>query len=263
MTKAIAEISHDFTQDQISLIKATVAKNATAEEFKLFLLRCKQKGLNPLEPGQIYFVKYGSSPGTIVIGVDGFRSIAASTGKHTGTQRGIIRDETGKCIGGWAEVYRSDWSKPAREEVSLSEYNTGKAMWQKMPETMIKKVAEAAALRIAFPNELGGLYSADEMEQAAPKERNVDTAPQVTHTEGKNLDNYVIPFGKYKGLTLGTINRSDLSNYIDYIQNKALEENKEITGNVAEFMDTAIEFLTSKDDMPPPKIDNTEEQTIN
>lgn len=158
----------DWTNEQLNLIKSTVAKGATNDELGLFLYRCKNMGLDPLKPGQIYFVKYGSAPGTMVVGIDGFRSQAAKTGKHVGTQRGVIRNDKGDCVGAWCEVYRSDWAAPAKEEVSRSEYDTGKAMWAKMPETMIKKVAEVAALRMAFPDQLGGLYSPEEMEQAAP-----------------------------------------------------------------------------------------------
>lgn len=158
----------ELSKDQVALIKATVAKNATDDELKLFLYRCSQMGLDPLKPGQIYFIKYSSAPGVMVVGIDGFRAKAEASGKHTGTKRGIIRDNKGVAIGAWCEVYRNDWTEPAREEVSLKEYNTGKSQWLKMPETMIKKVAEVAALRMAFPDLLGGLYSQEEMDQAEP-----------------------------------------------------------------------------------------------
>ena len=125
-----------LSDDQLSLIKATVAKNATDDELKLFLYRCKELNLDPLRPG---------------------------------TKVGIIRDDKGHCIGAWCEVYRKDWTEPAREEVSLVEYNTGKGLWSKMKETMIKKVAEVAALRMAFPDQLSGLYSQEEMDQAELK----------------------------------------------------------------------------------------------
>lgn len=162
-----------MSKDQLELIKNTVAKNATNDELKLFLYRCKQMGLDPLKPGQIYFIKYNNSAGTIVVGLDGFRAKAEASGRHAGTKRGIIKDEKGKALGAWCEVYRSDWREPAREEVSLEEYNTGKGQWAKMPETMLKKVAEVAALRMAFPDILGGIYSQEEMDQAEPKEKRV------------------------------------------------------------------------------------------
>lgn len=39
-------------------------------------------------------------------------------------------------------------------------------MWKKMPEVMLSKVAEAQALRAAFPNTTTGLYIEEEMQQA-------------------------------------------------------------------------------------------------
>lgn len=177
----------EMTPDQLDLIKSTVARNATNDELKLFLYRCKNMGLDPLKPGQIHFVKYGQNPGTMVIGIDGMRARASATGKHVGTKRGVLKDDKGTLEGAWCEVYRKDWTHPAREEVSLKEYNSGKHNWIKMPETMIKKVAEAAALRIAFPDELGGLYSEDELDHTrevsnAQKERTAQVAAVVERT---------------------------------------------------------------------------------
>lgn len=154
----------------MSLITATVAKGATPDELKLFLYRAQNLGLDPLKPGQIHFIKYGTGPGTIVVGIDGFRAKASRTGKLAGIKRGAIHDEKGTLIGGWAEVFRTDWKEPAREEAPLKEYNTGKSQWAKMPETMIKKVAEVAALRMAFLDDLGGIYIPEEMEQAATRQ---------------------------------------------------------------------------------------------
>jgi recombination protein RecT len=118
MNNALA-LQNEFNSEQLALITNTVAKGATKDELQLFLYRCKHMGLDPLKPGQVHFVKYGNNPGTIIIGIDGFRSKAAKTGKHTGTKRGVIRDEKGVCVGAWCEVFRSDWTQCAREEVSL------------------------------------------------------------------------------------------------------------------------------------------------
>jgi len=72
-----------FTDEQLKLIKDTVAKGATDDELKLFLYRAQSLGLDPLKTGQIYFIKYGSGPGTIVVGIDGFRARANRTGKRS------------------------------------------------------------------------------------------------------------------------------------------------------------------------------------
>lgn len=178
MSKALAVASDQgFSKDDIDLIKSTVAKGATDNELKLFLYRCKNMGLDPLKPGQVHFVKYGNNPGSIIVGIEGFRSKAAATGKLSGIKRGVIRDEKGKVVAGWCEVYRTDWQHPAREEVAFAEYTTGKNLWASKPETMIKKVAEVAALRMAFPDDLGGVYSDDEMPEV---NHNAEKAKQLT-----------------------------------------------------------------------------------
>lgn len=165
-----------YSEKQLDLVKRTVAKNATDDELELFFYRCKELELNPLMPGQVYFLKFGTAPGTVIIGLDGFRIRAHRTGQLSGIKRGVIRNEEGECIGGWADVYRKDWSHPAHEEVTLSEYmDPRKQTWKSMPETMIKKVAEVAALRMAFPDHLGGLYLSEEMDK---KTREVESEPE-------------------------------------------------------------------------------------
>ena len=169
-----------LTREQVDLIKHTVAVGATDNELKLFLYQANKRGLDPLTR-QIYFIKrkqYNPDTekyeeiGTIQTGIDGFRVVADRTGKLSGIKRGTIKDDKGTLVGAWAEIYRTDWTQPAREEVSFKEYCQTKKdgspmrLWASMPETMIKKVAEAAALRMAFPEDLSGIYTHDEMQQA-------------------------------------------------------------------------------------------------
>jgi phage recombination protein Bet len=199
-----APLASQFTSEEMQLITETVAKGATPKELELFLYRCKLMGLNPLKPGQIHFVKYGNSPGTIVVGIEGFRSIAGRTGKLSGIERGVNRDDQGRIIEGWAKVYRSDWQRPAFETVPMAEYNTGKAMWAKMPETMIKKVAECAALRMAFPDDLGGVYEHAELDQAKPPKTRAEELEELGQCEPTV---WTFPFGSFKGKTLEQVHR--------------------------------------------------------
>lgn len=230
-------VQSDFSNDQLELIKSTVAKGATNDELKLFLYRCKNMGLDPLKPGQVHFVKYGNNPGSMIVGIDGIRAKASRTGKLAGIKRGVTKDENGKCIGGWCEVYRSDWQHPAREEVPMSEYNTGKAQWQSKPETMIKKVAEVAALRMAFPDDLGGMYAEEEVQRdqvrdARAKElttsvQETTAAPEYEAAEyfdapaeavEPGLGDFVFTVGKkHKGKKLKDISYDELEAFIQYV----------------------------------------------
>lgn len=200
----------EFSREQVDLIKSMVAVGATDDELSLFLYRAKITGLDPLSR-QIYFIKrkkknedgeYESS-GTIQVGIDGFRIIADRTGKLKGIKRGTMVDERG-ILRGWAEVYRKDWDEPAREEVSFEEYAQKDyqsqkpiGLWKSMPETMIKKCAEAAALRMAFPADLSGIYSYEEMAQAGnepyisatPPSKEKSTPKYTSNVSHPNFDN--------------------------------------------------------------------------
>ncbi len=255
-------VKEQFSETDLQLIKDTVAKNATTAELNLFLYRAKAMGLNPLKPGQIYFVKYGTSAGTIVVGLDGFRSLAAKTGKHRGTRRGVTKDAEGNLIGGWAEVSREGWIHPARADVSLAEYGKNQGNWKTMPETMITKVAECAALRMAFPDELGGVYGEDERivtEQAPPVVRHVDAQIEnltdrpefetvIDHYE--DITNQPIPEvvyvfktgGTRKGKPVSSFSQERLNTFIGEVD-KLVDAGKDIPGDVMFDYNAALEYL--------------------
>jgi phage recombination protein Bet len=172
----------DFNQDQIDLIKSQVAIGATNDELKLFLNQCKRTGLDPLLR-QIYFMKRGSKM-TIQTSIDGFRVIAERSGDYAGQDEPefeeIGLDGQLKCAKVKVYRFRGDTRYCAAVGVAyMSEYKPQQGqdfMWNKMPHTMLAKVAEALALRKAYPQDLSGLYTGDEMDQAIP-EGVLDGAP--------------------------------------------------------------------------------------
>lgn len=167
-----SELTSGLGREQIDLIKKTVAKDATDTELDLFVYHCNKTGLDPLAR-QIYFQKRPSKNGpqmTILTAIDGYRLIADRTGKYAGNDDPVFDNENvprRATVTVWKLVagVRSPFTATARWD----QYYPGDAqgfMWRKMPHLMLGKCAEALALRKAFPAELSGLYTTEEMEQA-------------------------------------------------------------------------------------------------
>jgi phage recombination protein Bet len=171
MSNELARI--EFNPEQVELIKNTIAKDATNDELKLFLYQCQRTGLDPMTR-QIYFMKRGGKV-TIQTSIDGFRVIAERSGDYGGQDEPIFVKEEGDL---YCKVtvyrFRGEIRYPAAVGVAYwKEYCPASGqdfMWKKMPHTMLAKVAEALALRKAYPQDLSGLYTNDEMNQADQKE---------------------------------------------------------------------------------------------
>lgn len=162
-----------WTPEQTQLISSTIAPGCSGDELKLFAYACQRTGLDPFSK-QIYAIKRGGKM-TIQAGIDGLRAIAERTGQLDGSETYWCGDD-----GQWQDVwlaakppaaaktiiYRKGSSHAFIGVARFADYNAGQGLWSKMPAAMIAKCAEALALRKAFPANLSGVYTTDEMEQA-------------------------------------------------------------------------------------------------
>ena len=168
----------------------------TMPEFKMFTSLCKARKLNPFLK-EAYCIKYGKQPAQIVVGKDAVLKRAILNPNFDGIESGVIVQciETGevierkgtfyikaeeKLVGGWARVYRKNWTHPTYCSVSFDEVAQTKSdgslnsNWAGKGATMVEKVAKVRALRETFIEDLGGMYEAEEMGVDLPKEN----APQ-------------------------------------------------------------------------------------
>lgn len=158
-------------EENVALIRRMFAKGANEDEFMVFLELAKRYNLDPFKR-QIYLLKSRNSnePATIMTSHAGLIHIAHESGKWAGMKTLLITKEGKEVLvcdpdniaGAVCYIWRTDWKEPLIHAVSFNEYVRRIDIWQTKPQTMIKKVAEAGALRRAF--DLGGLYTPEEMD---------------------------------------------------------------------------------------------------
>ncbi|MBC1509453.1 phage recombination protein Bet [Listeria seeligeri] len=150
-------------------------EQVTEQEIVMFLQLCRYQKLNPFL-NEAYLVKFKGSPAQIITSKEAFMKRAESHPQYDGLVAGIVVEREGemvevegaiklekdKLIGGWAKVYRKDREKPVVTKISLSEFGKGQATWKQMPLNMIRKTAIVNAMREAFPDNLGAMYTEDE-----------------------------------------------------------------------------------------------------
>lgn len=222
-----------FTAEQKEILRNNVASpDFTDDELRFCMGVAKARNLDPFQR-QIYFSKRRNwigknKPGADREGyawkvdanptIDGFRAIADRTGEVDGYDDPLWCGPDGQWVDVWLKkdppaaakvrVYRKGRSKPCTAIAKFEEYAAKKqdgaltSMWIKMPANQLAKCAEALALRKAFPEQFGELYSKEEMEQAdnggafanIPAETKPELAPPPV--DAKPIGGNVLPMAK-------------------------------------------------------------------
>lgn len=202
---------HRLDKEAIDLITRTQCQGWAQDQIDLFLYQCNRTGLDPLARqiyGQLRWdknakdskgKKVGGNKLSIVTSIDGFRLIAERTGEYEGQteplwcgEDGVWKDVwLGKAYpaaaktGVWRKNFREPTVAVANFDAYAPKYDDGNlsGLWPKMFVLMISKCSEALALRKAFPNELSGLYTSDEMAQAGDESKPESRKPEPANGE--------------------------------------------------------------------------------
>lgn len=171
-----------WTDNQRAALAQIGVQKASDADLAVFFHQSQRTGLDPFAK-QIYMIERKGKQ-TIQTGIDGFRLIARRTIDRT--KEGFGYRPTLWCgrDGQWRDVWLEQEPPAAAkvvvvrggqefDAIALFDSYAGKkydgnlnAMWSTQGAHMIAKCAEALALRKAFPQDLSGLYTSDEMAQA-------------------------------------------------------------------------------------------------
>ena len=176
-----------WTQEQMDLIKKTVAHGTTEDEFRMFLHYCEKSGLDPLRKQAHCIVREWTKKDgkthrdvNMMTGIDGFRARAELMPDYLGCQSAVVYDSDefaidygtasvqhivkfprpndAKIIGAWCIVNRRHRSQYIHWVPWQELYDGRSPTHQKMPEIMAKKTSEAQALRHEYPEPFSGIY---------------------------------------------------------------------------------------------------------
>lgn len=199
----------------VALTQAYFCPQATAPECYVFNAWCQHNKLDPWKK-EAYLVKYGGSPAQNIVAKEAYTRRAEANPRYQGQQAGVVvltadghlENRMGEIVldgeelvGGWAKVFVKDYVEPVEAAVSFKErcqYKNGEPMakWATSPGLMIRKCALVAALREAFPSDVGGMYVAEEM---GCTEDNEGVKP-ITRTDMENAqDAQFTPVDKSTG----------------------------------------------------------------
>lgn len=183
------QTTRKFTPEEVALIHRTMMDGAGVDDVAMFVQTCERTGLDPfarqIMPSSRNTQKNGQwvTQWTWLVTIDGLRKIAIDSGDYEGQEGPFWCGPDGA----WREIWTDSKNPPFAAKVLVHRrgFRTGLSgiakydsyvqkrkdgqpnqVWTNLGDHMTAKCAEALALRKAFPNEMAGLYTSDEMAQA-------------------------------------------------------------------------------------------------
>ena len=164
--------------EELQLLKDTYAKGATDTEFKMLFAVGNRVGADPFKK-EIYLIPFWDSQArklskTPVVGIDWYRKQAGKSANYGGqgeTEFGEDVNTHGVVHPAWAitPIFNKKFTQPVRvkvfwgEIVKADKQGMAVANWKSMPHIMMAKCSEAQGIKKAFPEEIGGVYTEEEM----------------------------------------------------------------------------------------------------
>ena len=189
-----------WSSQQLAALRSLGLAQADSGDLAFFFHQAQRTGLDPFAR-QIYMINRGGRWG-IQTSIDGFRIIAQRSGQYAGQTAPYWCGEDGVWKDVWLSntaptaakigVYRANFTEATWAVARWESYAVlNNPIWKKMPDVMLAKCAESLALRKAFPNDLSGIYTDEEMSQVdvvvqekiQPKKVDLAIVPVETTTE--------------------------------------------------------------------------------
>lgn len=196
-------------QSQIQLINDEINRELAGEAVSRALLATTFKGLTPIIMRQaimdgmirgftfkdfreknVYAVPFGSTY-SLVTSIDYSRKLGMRSG-IVGKTAPVYEMDGNKIISCEVTVKRKigEYIGDYTAKVYFEEYDSGRNLWKTKPRTMIAKVAEMHALRMACPEMLAQQYIEEEIDLESGKKR--------LHEVNTEVDKGDLTMGKFK-----------------------------------------------------------------
>jgi phage recombination protein Bet len=186
LAELLAVVENRWSVAQVRMIANDMPESCTLSDVQKFLYFCRMKDLDPLL-GEVHAEMKGKDEKrkmAIVTHIEAYRKMADRTGEYDGQEEEFHHDGDGRLVSCTVRIWRKSCTRSFSVTCFLHEYmpeyESQQRTWKKLPSAMLRKVAEAACFRIAFPAAMSGCYVAEEMGRAGLEEPRYAEQPEDT-----------------------------------------------------------------------------------